>query len=72
MEELQTAFSKLYCKEQPLSIELAGELAEHLVVARFNQMIGSAHRIAKEENPDLDGFPILSTAHDWDVPSPSQ
>lgn len=73
MEPVQSAFSKLYCdKGQALSIELAGEIAEHLVVARFNELIGAAHDEAKDICPELEGIPVLSTAHDWDCLFPSQ
>lgn len=72
MEAVQTAFKKLYCNEkQSLGVKLAGEITEHLVVARFDELVGAAHRVAKESCPKLDGFPILSTAHDWDVLCPS-
>lgn len=72
MEAVQKSFGKLYCDEkQPLGVQLAGEITEHLVVARFNELIGAAHRVAKNECSQLEGFPILSTAHDWDVLSPS-
>jgi hypothetical protein len=73
MEEVQSAFGKLFCDEkQPLGIRLAGEIAEHLVVARFDELIETAHRVAKERCPQLDGFPVLSTAHDWDILYPSK
>jgi hypothetical protein len=73
MEAVQSAFADLYCDDQqPLNIQLAGEVAEHLVVARFNELICAAHRVAKESCPGLDGFPILSAAHDWGVLCPSQ
>jgi hypothetical protein len=72
METVQNAFAQLYCDEnQPLSVTLAAELAEHIVVARFNELVGEAHKLAKENCLDLAGLPILSTAHDWDVLSPS-
>lgn len=73
MEPVQQAFKILYSDSiQPLGVRIAGELTEHLIVARFNQLIGAAHRLAKEDNPELDGFPILSTAHEWDMLCPSQ
>ncbi len=72
MGSVQIAFGKLYCDEkQPLGVKLAGEVAEHLVVARFNELIAAAHRVAKETCPQLDGFPVLSAAHDWDTLCPS-
>ena len=73
MEPVQSAFADLYCDEtQPLGVKLAGEVTEYLVVARFNELIGAAHRVAKDSCPELDGFPILSTAHEWDTLHPSQ
>lgn len=72
MELVQDAFRDYYCDDkQPLGIRLAGEITEHLVVARFNQLIGAAHRAAKESCHGLFGLPVLSTAHDWDRLSPS-
>ncbi len=73
MEPVQKAFGKLFCDEkQPLGVKMAGEITEHIVVARFNELIGAAHRVAKEPCPQLDGFPVLSTAHDWDRLYPSK
>ena len=73
MEQVQRAFAKLYCDEkQPLGVKLAGEVTEHLVVARFNELIAAAHRLAKEECPQLNGLPVLSTAHEWNTLSPSK
>jgi hypothetical protein len=73
MESIQSAFGKLFCDEkQPLGVKLAGEITEHLLVARFNELIGAAHKLAKQMCPQLDGFPILSTAHDWDRLFPSK
>ena len=73
MELVQDAFKELYGdRRQPLGVQLAGEVTEYLVVARFNELIGAAHDLAKEQCSELDGFPILSTAHDWDTLYPSQ
>jgi hypothetical protein len=73
MEAVQEAFGTLYCDEkQPLGVKIAGEITEHLVVARFDELIGAAHRIAKELCPELCGLPVLSTAHEWDRLYPSQ
>ena len=67
MELVQEAFARCYCDEnQPLSVKIAAELAEHLVNARFMQLIAAAHEIAKRTCKALDGLPILATAHDWD------
>ena len=72
MENVQAAFSKLYRDEtQPLSVELAGEIAQCLVIARFNELINASHKVAKGLCPELDGLPVLSTAHDWDTLCPS-
>jgi hypothetical protein len=72
MEPVQSAFGGLFCdEEQPLGVKIAGEITEHLVVARFNELIGAAHSVAKDSCPQLDGFPVLSTAHDWDRLCPS-
>jgi hypothetical protein len=67
MESVQKAFAKLYRDErQPLSLRIAEELAEHLVTARFMQLIAAAHRTAKRRYAGLKGLPVLATAHDWD------
>ncbi len=68
MELVQEAFAKCYGDEdQPLSVKMAAELADHLVNARFMQLIAAAHASAKESDDALDGLPILATAHDWDT-----
>ena len=73
LEGVQRAFGDLYCDDnQPLGVQLAGEIAEHLVVARFDELIGAAHAAAKAIYPTLAGIPVLSTAHDWDTLYPSQ
>lgn len=72
MEPVQDAFKHLFGDEkQPLGTKLAAEVAEHLVVARFNELIVAVHQEAKDWCPDLDGVPVLSTAHDWDTLCPS-
>lgn len=73
MEPARAAFRRLYNDpKQPLGIQMAGEITQYLVVARFNQLIGAAHRAAKETCPGLCGFPILSSAEEWDTLCPSQ
>lgn len=68
MEKVQEAFANYYLREtKPLYVEIAGELAEHLVTARFMELIAAAHAILRERSPDTANIPILSTAHDWDV-----
>jgi hypothetical protein len=67
-EPVQDAFARLYAKpKQPLGVQLAGEIAEYLVVARYDQLIGAAHAIAKKKCRDLTGVPVLCTAHEWDT-----
>src|SRR5262245_24877178 len=68
MESLQSIFGELYCDEnQPLSVQLAADLAEHLVTARFMQLIAAAYELAKGELKSVTEVPILATAHDWDT-----
>jgi len=68
MASVQQAFAKLYLdKRQPLVVQLAGELAEHLVTARFMELVAAAHKSAKGRSKALRGLPVLSTAHEWDV-----
>jgi len=68
MESVQEAFALYYCDEsQPLSVKMAAELADHLVTARFMQLIAAAHALTKQTDNMLDGLPVLATAHDWDV-----
>ena len=54
-------------KKQPLGVKLAGEVAEHLVTARFMELVAAAHKVAKRRYPDLKGLPVLATAHDRDT-----
>lgn len=68
MESVQKAFAELYVKEnQPLAVELSREVAEHLVTARFMELVAAAHKAAKRRYAGVRGLPILATAHDWDT-----
>jgi hypothetical protein len=68
MELVQAAFASCYLdSSQPLSVKMAAELADHLVNARFMQLIAAAHDVAKRSCKALDGLPVLATAHDWDT-----
>ncbi len=68
MTPVRQAFAKLALDEkQPLGVKLAEEVAEHLVTARFLQLVAAAHAIAKETHAGLRGLPVFATAHDWDV-----
>ncbi len=68
MESVQKAFADLFLDErQPLGVKLAGEITEHLVTARFMQLVAAAHKVAKRRHPALKGVSIFSTAHDWDT-----
>jgi len=68
VEAVQAAFAEVFLDEcRPLGVGLAEEITEHLVTARFMQLVAAAHRIAKQEYAPLDGLPVLATAHDWDV-----
>lgn len=68
MEPVQKAFAELFLDEkQPLGVKLAGEVAEHLVTARFMELVAAAHKVAKSRYAGIKGFPVLATAHDWDT-----
>jgi hypothetical protein len=68
MEPVQEAFAGLYGdSKQPLGVQMAGELAEHLVTARFMQLIAAAHKAAKRRYSELKGLPVIATAHDWET-----
>jgi hypothetical protein len=68
MEGVQGAFADLFCDEkQPLGVQLAAELAEHLVTARFMELVAAAHKAAKRRYKGVEGLPVLATAHDWDT-----
>ncbi len=66
MEPLQKAYS-VYgpSPDRTLLEDLVLELTDHLVNARFMQLIAAAHESAKRACPALSGLPVLSTAHDW-------
>ena len=67
MEPVQEAFARLYGNQgQPLAVRLAGELAEHLVTARYMEVIADAHERAKRLRPELRGVRVFAAAHDWD------
>jgi hypothetical protein len=73
LEPVQEAFENLFGKDkQALGVQLAGEIAEYLVIARFDEVVGAAHAIAKKKCRDLKGVPVLCTAHDWDILYPMQ
>jgi hypothetical protein len=66
MEPVQEAFAHLFLDGgQPLGVKLAEEVAEHLVTARFMQLVAAAHKAAKNQCPGLNRLPVLATAHDW-------
>jgi hypothetical protein len=68
MEDVQQAFADLFADEnQPLGFRLAEEVTEHLVTARFMQLVAAAHQDAKSKLQALDGTAVLATAHDWDT-----
>jgi hypothetical protein len=68
MEDVQQAYADLFAGEdQPLAVRLAEEVTDHLVTARFMQLVGAAHELAKARFTGLDGMPVLATAHDWDT-----
>lgn len=68
MESVQEAFAELFGdKQQPLGVQLAEEVAEHLVTARFMELVAAAHKAAKRRYPGLKGLLVLATAHDWDT-----
>jgi hypothetical protein len=67
MEPLQAVFARArHNDKRPLSVDIAEELAEHLVTARFMQLIAAAHRAAKRRYPALKGLPVIATAHEWE------
>src|SRR5215470_13841257 len=68
MEPVQKAFADLFLdNKQPLGVKLAEEIAEHLVTARFMQLVAASHKTARRRYSDLKGLPVLATAHDWDT-----
>ena len=68
MEPVQDAFEGVYSDHsQPLAVRLAGELAEHLVTARFMQLFAEAHEVAKHKYRHLEKVPVFSTTHEWDT-----
>ncbi len=67
METVQKAFEVLYRDPaQPLGVKMAGDVAGHLVTARFMELVAAAHAVASKRYSKLRGLPILATAHDWD------
>jgi hypothetical protein len=68
MESVQKAFAELFSDgKQPLGVKLAEEIAEHLVTARFMELVAAAHKVAKRRYSGVKGLPILATAHGWDT-----
>ena len=68
MESVQNAFAELCLDEKmSLGVRLAEEVAEHLVTARFMELVAAANKVAKRRYPGLKGLPVLATAHDWDT-----
>lgn len=66
MEPVQKAYSDYGpSSERTLLEDLVLELTNHLVNARFMQLIAAAHESAKRACPPLAGLPVFSTAHDW-------
>lgn len=69
LENVQKAFETLFGTDPPqaLSVQLAAEITEHLVVARFDELISAATAAARRLRPELEGVPVFSTAHEWDA-----
>ena len=68
MGPVQEAFAELYGRiKEPLVVQMAGELAEYLITARFMELIAAAHKAAKRRHGGLKGLPVLATAHDWET-----
>jgi hypothetical protein len=68
MEEVQRAYADLFAgEEQPLSVRLAEEVTDHLVTARFMEVVAAAHEVANGRFAGMEGLPVFATAHDWDV-----
>ena len=68
MESVQKAFAELFLDgKQPLGVKLAEEVAEHLVTARFMELVAAAHKAAKRRYAGIKGLPVIATAHDWDT-----
>jgi hypothetical protein len=68
MELVQNAFANCYRKlDPPLSLAVAADFADHLVTARFMELIAAAHEAGKATHPTLAGLLILATAHDWET-----
>jgi hypothetical protein len=68
MEDVQQTYADLFAgKDQPLGVRLAEEVTDHLVTARFMQLVAAAHEVTKAQFAGLDGMPVLATTHDWDT-----
>ncbi len=68
MEPVQKAFAELFLDQnRPLSVRLAEEIAEHVVTARFMELVAAGRAAASQGYPLLKSVPLLATAHDWDV-----
>jgi hypothetical protein len=68
LEPVQQAFTDVFMRDdQGLGVHLATEIAEHLVVARFDELMGAAVAAARKLEPKLQCVPALATAHEWDV-----
>ena len=68
MESLQKVYAQYFLKrEKHLALELAEEIADHLVTSRFMELVAEAHKKAKRRFAGLRGLPVLATAHDWDT-----
>jgi hypothetical protein len=68
MESVQEAFAELFFdKDKSLGVGLAQEITEHLVTARFMELVAAGHKAARRRYPNLRGMPVLATAHDWDT-----
>ena len=68
MESVQKAFAVHFVDDSlSLGVRLAKEVAEHLVTARFMQLLAASHKTAKRRCPALKGLLVLATAHDWDT-----
>jgi len=67
-EEIQKAFKTFYLDQNKSEvIRQSGEIAEHLIILRLQELVRAAHVKAVESISALQDIIVLSTAHDFDL-----
>jgi len=64
-EKLQTAFETIKLKDD--NLQNARDWCEHIIIARFMELMRTAHLVANKQKMKWATVPIYFTVHDYDI-----